>query len=936
MAALCVLFGRVSPDGLADRSSRSQPQKAALLWSGRQGLSAIWEDENGFQVSEDRTLTVEYDAETAGTYEIWLNYKAEEALYADLSWELSVGSQSISASSVLAWEQGDGERPLDRYGDELNTQPTVSQFPLLAVLQQPDDVSKGNLKVSLPEGHNRISVACSAAVRVFGVYIAAGEGESALPKSGEPQSGSQIISVEAENFVMKSDSYIRGKNVKNPALSPYDTYQEKINVIDAASWSKVGQKILWMADVEQAGWYRIGFRYSQYSDNDKCSYRRLWIDGESVTADAVAFPSTGMNSYRNLTVAEDGKDVWVYLGAGEHTIAMQATMDPLLAVYSKLVEVMNGISDVSMDLRKLTAGSQDPNRTWDMEQYLPDVPAKLTAYKKQIEGIYGELWAIGNAEPSYAGRLNYAVRQLENLLKDERLIPNKAGMLSEGDGSVNSALGEVLEKLVYTPLSLDRIYFYQNTDLPAASCNMLVHAVEGVKRLAETYLPDAGGADYTAVGGDTEDLQVWVNMPISYTEILQAMIDEQYNQTHGTAISLALMPNEQKLILANATGKNPDVVIGVNFYTPYELAIRGAAKNLLEYEDFASYYSEQYNIAGLVPLAYDGGIYGAVDSLNYQILFYRKDILEDLGLDVPETWENVENMMPVLLRYSMNVCTSLATGGSFKTFNATEPFLYQNGAAFYAPDGGSVAFNNEAGKAAFQQMTDLYKVYSLSESVANFFNSFRYGETPLGVGNFSTYVQLLTAAPELSGKWGIALVPGQRQSDGSVAYYQAADSTASMISNNTDKPDEAWEFLKWWLAGETQTEFSNRLESAYGAGYRWNTANLKAFESLPYPKGDREVILRQLSYQKETGRHPAGYMVEREVSNTWNQVVVNGKGLTESIDRAVIASDREIIRKLQEFNFMDEDGNMIKPYTTEEIASWMGQEKGGASDEKAP
>ena len=50
----------------------------------------------------------------------------------------------------------------------------------------------------------------------------------------------------------------------------------------------------------------------------------------------------------------------------------------------------------------------------------------------------------------------------------------------------------------------------------------------------------------------------------------------------------------------------------------------------------------------------------------------------------------------------------------------------------------------------------------------------------------------------------------------------------------------------------------------------------------------------------------------------------------------MIASDREIIRKLQEFNFMDEDGNMIKPYTTEEIASWMGQEKGGASDEKAP
>ena len=354
--------------------------------------------------------------------------------------------------------------------------------------------------------------------------------------------------------------------------------------------------------------------------------------------------------------------------------------------------------------------------------------------------------------------------------------------------------------------------------------------------------------------------------------------------------------------------------MGINFYTPYELAIRGAAKDLLEYEDFASFYQSQYNVAGLVPLAYDGGIYGAVDSLNYQVLFYRKDILEGLELPVPKTWDDVKDMMPTLLRYSMNFSTSLATGSSFKTFNMTGPFIYQNGGDFYSPDGTSVAFNNGAGQEGLLQMTELFRVYSLTESNANFFNSFRYGETPLGVGNFSTYVQLMTAAPELDGKWGIALIPGELQEDGSVAYYQAADSTASMIFDNTDKPDEAWDFLKWWLSSETQAEFSNRLESTYGPAYRWNTANLKAFAQLPYPEEDKQIILEQISYQKETGRHPAGYMVEREVSNIWNQVVVNGEGLTESIDRAVIASNREIIRKLQEFGFMDENGNLIKPY----------------------
>ena len=56
-------------------------------------------------------------------------------------------------------------------------------------------------------------------------------------------------------------------------------------------------------------------------------------------------------------------------------------------------------------------------------------------------------------------------------------------------------------------------------------------------------------------------------------------------------------------------------------------------------------------------------------------------------------------------------------------------------------------------------------------------------------------------------------------------------------------------------------------------------------------------------------------MVEREVSNIWNNVVVGNKTLVEAVDKAVIQSDREIIRKLQEFGFVDENGKIIKEYT---------------------
>lgn len=868
--------------------------------------------------------------EEGADWEVQISYAIEDDAGGEFQLDFGIGQEVYSTELPVLWYDQGGVRRLNRYGDELNSQPGMVTGEISAYLIRKDDVGRRRLLLSLEPGTYDFTVSASRSMRIYGVYLTKHDEISAQIQKGVEASGTNLVMVEAENSIMRSDSDIRGKNVKNPVLTPYETKQNKINVVDASSWTEVGQKILWAVQVDEAGWYRIGFRYSQYSEANKPSYRTLEVDGKAVAdrEHPIAFVSTAMNSYSNLTVSEDGEDCWIYLDAGIHTLSMEAVMDPLLPVYDEILAIMGDVNAISMDLRKMSAGSSDANRTWDMDTYLPEVPSQLAACRQRIEDVYQSLWDIGGMKPSYANQLSYAVQQLDNILADSRLIPNKYGLLSEGDGSVNSSLGGILEKLVKQPLSLDRIYLYQDVALPKASGNLFVNMSESWKRLFYTYLPGAEASDYTATATDSEELQVWVSMSISYAEILQQMIDESYNPTHGTDIQLSLMPNSQKLILSNATGSNPDVVLGVFYTTPYDLAIRGAVKNLLEYEDFAEYYQKDYNIAGLTPLAYDGGIYGVVDSLNYQILFYRKDILDSRGLKVPETWDEVQAMMPVLLRYSMNFYSNIANGSSFKDFNMTGPFLYQNGGGFYAKDGASVAFNSKESVTGLREMTELFRIYSLSEYVANFFNSFRYGDIPIGIGNFSTYLQLQTAAPELEGQWGIALVPGERQEDGKILRAHSANSTASMIFDNTDKPEEAWEFLKWWLSAEVQEEFSNRLESTYGDAYRWNTANLTAFESLPYPDEHKAIILEELSYQTETARHPAGYMVEREVSNIWNDVVVNGKGLTERTDRAVIASEREIRRKLIEFGFMDSDGNLLKPYTTEDVREWLNTPKG--------
>ena len=217
----------------------------------------------------------------------------------------------------------------------------------------------------------------------------------------------------------------------------------------------------------------------------------------------------------------------------------------------------------------------------------------------------------------------------------------------------------------------------------------------------------------------------------------------------------------------------------------------------------------------------------------------------------------------------------------------------------------------------FKEMTEMFSIYGVQQYIGSFYQDFRSGNVPLGISGFSTYMQLNSAAPELAGLWDIALSPGTELDNGDILRYQTADVTSCMIFENTTKSDQAWQFVKWWLSKDTQVKYAYMLQSTFGPEFRWNTANLEAFQELPYPEEHRKIILAQWEEQKENVRHPANYMLEREVSNVWNNVVAEGKNLIESIDKAALNSDREIQRKLEEFGFVDKDGNITMEYRTD-------------------
>lgn len=855
-----------------------------------------------------------------GEKNIVLKYKPSNPKIADCIVKFQVDDQSFVGSLPLLWTDSKEEYGIDRYGNELYPKQVCLEEYIANPLLDNSSKNKDNILVDLKKGSHTFTITAENQELWISGLILADPSETPTYKEYQSQykdktKANGIYVAEGEKYSVKSDSYIRSASVNNAALIPYDTYDNKINVLDGSTWDNAGQKVAWEIEVESDGLYQLGMRYSLTNNADKNSYRLLEIDGKVpfLECEKMAVTSSG-NGYGNYVFSQnDGTPYEFYLEKGKHLISMTTQMGDLKDIYYQIQSKMEEINVLGSSLQKLTAGVTDENRTWDMEEYMPGTVDTLLQYAKDIREIYENLKKLSNDnKASYASSLLYAAESLEKLADEPEQIPNRTNLLSIGDSSASKYLSVVMSNLTSLPITIDRIYLFNNTELPKASVSILRTISEGTKSFISSF--DSSDKSYAADYDDSSQLKVWINRPVQYVQVLQQLLDEEYNAEHGTDIKLSIMPSEQKLILANASGNNPDVVLSTAYTTPFNFAVRGAAKNLLDYDDFLSSYAENYNLEALIPLCYNGGVYGAIESQDFYCLFYRKDTLEALNLSIPDTWDDVRKMMPELLRNSMNFCVPIASAGGTKTFSVTAPFIYQNNGQVYNDDAMSVSYDTKNVIKGFTDMTEMFSIYGAKQTVADFYNGFRYNTTPIGIGNFSTYLQLKVAAPELEGLWGIAMVPGTKQEDGTVQRYQMADSTASMIFNNTKKPNEAWDFLKWYLSTNTQVNYANTLQSTYGSEYRLNTANLNAFKQLQYSEEDLEVILGQWQWQKENVQHPAGYMSERELSNAWINVVVNGDGIAEALDKAVLQSDREILRKMQEFGYCDEKGNIIKDY----------------------
>ena len=129
------------------------------------------------------------------------------------------------------------------------------------------------------------------------------------------------------------------------------------------------------------------------------------------------------------------------------------------------------------------------------------------------------------------------------------------------------------------------------------------------------------------------------------------------------------------------------MALQVSGVDPANYAMRGAVADLSLMEDFDQ-VAERFSDSALVPYRYRGGIYALPETFSFLMMFYRRDILEQLGIDIGSirTWQDLIGALPTIQGQNMNVSL-------MPNFNSYAMFLYQNQGQLYSEDGSRTALD---------------------------------------------------------------------------------------------------------------------------------------------------------------------------------------------------------------------------------------------------
>lgn len=701
----------------------------------------------------------------------------------------------------------------------------------------------------------------------------------------------KYVMFEAEKAAYKSDATLYPLNDRSsPYTSPSHYANTLLNTIGGNNWRFSDQWIEWNFDVEETGLYQLSMRVKQTYRQGQNSSRKIYIDGSVPFEELQYITIPYNNNWQNITLGDD-RPYYIYLEAGEHTLRLENTIGAVQEVIQLTDDLVRRLNELYRTLLVFTGTTPDADRDYHLDDLIPDLEETLKENLALVTNVKEKLYTVTLDKGQDYAQFEEMERHLTSFIDDRRQIQKQFSRMQTNI----SSLAEWLLRAQEQPLTID--YFEL---LPA---NMSAKKAEGgffsrlwfdIKAFFASFFND-----YSVVSSSEAEQKLVLWMGASGRDQAMAMkslIENEFTPQYGIGVDLKLIDGNS-LLPAVATGNGPDISISLAAKTIMDYGFRGALYNLSNFSDHEQALESFFDEAA-IPFKYNGSLYALPESYSFSLLYYRKDILEQMGMQVPQTWQDVYQMLP---RLSNNYLSFGLPSLAEDTIEVFGTMLYQKGGSIYDEAGTRTLLAQEEAVEAFNDWANFYTKFKMPQKL-DLLTYFRTGQAPLIIAPYTFYNNLVAGAPEIEGLWGTALIPGTEREDGSISHAAVASSTGCVIFRNATDPEAAWKFLKWWTSEEAQYRYGLEMESILGPSGRIATANKSAFERLPWTKQAAAVIREQQQYTRAVPEVPGGYMTTRYVPTAMRLVVNNNVYARDALIDYSILIDQEIALKRSEFH----------------------------------
>lgn len=718
--------------------------------------------------------------------------------------------------------------------------------------------------------------------------------------------GGFVDFVEAEASTKRSSPTLYAMSDRTSAYnSPADPVKIKFNSIGGYKWTIPGDWIGWEFEVEEDGLYQISLRSKQNVNRGMFSTRKVYIDGEIPFAEAANSKFFYSSKWNIVTLGNETEPFLFYLTKGKHFISMEATLGDYGYSISQVQEVINDLNRLYRGIIQKTTVNPDPSVDYFLTDHLPDMLPTFKRSAEILREVAQSITDISGEKNDQTAVLERMALQLEGFVKNHRTIQKR---LRDFNNNI-SALGTWMLDVREQSLIIDWLCVHSaDYSLPKANPNFFVSTWFGTRAFFKSFFFDYQSVGATDLVEGAPKIEVWFLTSATagreQANALRILIDETFSSAgHNIQVDLKLVKPEV-LLPATIAGRGPDIAINVGDSLPVNYALRNAIFDISKLDGFEEII-KRFQPSAVVPYQLEGGTYALPNTQSFPVMFYREDIFNDRGWKVPQTWTELKNFVPELQRDNLEFYLPVNTILGNSVVNPIfASILYQKGGTFYRNDNRESNFDSPEAMESFEFWTDFYTSYKFPLA-ASFLNRFRSGEMPIGIAGYEAYNTLSVFAPEIRGKWKMALIPGteyiNENGDKEINRLVGASGTAVVMMAQTKKSEYAWEFMKWWTSADTQVGYARELEAILGPAARHNTANIEALKRLAWSVEERDVLLAQWELTVGVPEVAGGYYTGRNLENAFRQVINKNQNPREILSEYVIKINKEITKKRIEF-----------------------------------